>query len=292
MTEIREFANAKINLYLEVLRKRDDGYHEIETVMTTVNLADDVLISPTNDGVDLECDFSDCKRCSDLPRLSLCDNLAYTAAKAFFGAISEKGIPHGGANIKIKKKIPVKSGLAGGSADAAAVLRGLNALFDSPLNYSELTRLACELGADVPFCLTGGTALCGGIGEKIVPIKAKFPFHGVIAIGNEEKLSTGAAYSLVDKYNLQRKDDRRSPQKTVKALESGDFDALSKSLFNVFDVACAYESEAKSIMMREGCQAVSLSGAGPAFFALTENESHADAVSKQLEREGFTSYSF
>ncbi len=292
MTVIREFANAKINLFLEVLRKRDDGYHEIETVMTTVNLADEICISPTDDGISLECDISDCKRCSDLPNLSLHDNLAYTAASVFFDTLSEKNVPHCGAHIEIKKKIPVKSGLAGGSADAAAVLRGLNILFDNPLSHTELHRLAYGLGADVPFCLTGGTALCSGIGEKIIPIKTETDFHGVIAIGKEEKLSTGAAYSLVDKYNMQRGPARNSFQSTVKALENGDLNALSKSLFNVFDSACTYCDDIKAIMLREGCLAASLSGAGPAFFALTESECHADTVSKQLEKEGFTSYSF
>ncbi len=290
MTEIYEIANAKVNLFLEVHGKRNDGYHEIETVMMPSGLADEVYIKRTAKGINVKCDTSECKKSSDLDVLSEKDNIAFSAASAFFGALHKKNTPHDGVTIEIKKKIPVKSGLAGGSADAAAVLRGLNTLYSCPFDELELSRIAYTLGADVPFCLFCKAALCCGIGEVIMPIDTEIKLHGVIVVGKEEKLSTGAAYSLVDIYNAKRGEKRISASDTVKALEQCDLIGLSKSLFNVFEEACDYEGRAKAIMLEEGCIGASLSGAGPSYFGLTDRESTALSTLSRLEEEGFTAY--
>lgn len=149
-------AYAKINLFLDITGKREDGYHTLETVMQSVTLSDIVTMELT-DGDDIDVSCSD----PNIPEDQ--ENICHKAARLFFDYIGVRS----GAEITIEKRIPAQSGLGGGSADAAAVLCGLNRLMNNPVGEAALLKLAAEIGADVPFCLAGGTKLCGGIGEEM-----------------------------------------------------------------------------------------------------------------------------
>ena len=160
MTTLFEPAYAKVNLTLDILGVREDGYHELETVFQAIDLCDLVAVSVHRQGgISLRC---------NLPYLPTDGrNLAVKAAEAFFRAA---GVENPGLHINIKKVIPVGAGMAGGSTDAACVLRLLNRAFGLPLSDKKLAETALTLGADVPFCLWGGTALAGGVGEKLKPL--------------------------------------------------------------------------------------------------------------------------
>lgn len=292
MNKITERAPAKINLFLEVLNKRDDGFHNIESVMTTVDFGDTVSISMSEAGINLSCNTNKCALPVDLPSLPQENNLAYKACKAYFELLDRKSIRHKGVTIEIEKIIPVRSGLAGGSADAGAVLRGLNTVFDGAAEEGELLRIARTLGADVPFCTLGGTVLCKGSGELMTPIEKAPHLHGVITVEKEEKLSTKAAYSFVDVYNSKRGSERRSSAKTVTALMSQNIKEVAETLFNVFEESCPYGNTAKKIMESVGETAAVLSGAGPSFFTLTESSEKALEIFEALKEAGYPAYIF
>ena len=170
MLEIRVTAYAKINLTLDVLGKRPDGYHHIESVMQSVNLRDIVTVRQREKGIAVRC---------SRPGVP-CDqsNTAFKAARAFFEA---SGLSEQGIEIEIQKGIPMEAGLAGGSADAAAVLLALNRMFDEPLNLEQLSFAALQVGADVPFCLVGGSMRAEGIGEKLTPLPQMPNCHLLLA---------------------------------------------------------------------------------------------------------------
>ena len=159
-------AEAKLNLTLEVGARRADGYHDVDTVMHSISLCDVVTLGVL-DSIEVTCAGLDC---------DAQDNIAYKAARAFFARAGLSG----GVRIDIAKGIPVGAGLGGGSADAAAVLRGLNALYGRPLDASALLELAAGVGADVPFCLLGGAARCRGIGERVEPLPSAGGVHAVV----------------------------------------------------------------------------------------------------------------
>ena len=189
MRSVKERAFAKINLYLEVIGKRDDGFHDIRTVMHSVTLCDDVTVSlvPTR-MTEVRIDIEGNPR---LPKDSR--NLAVKAAELFLERSGRQGTVH----IRMNKRIPVAAGLAGGSSDAAAVLRAMNRLFDGCYTERALSGLAAELGSDVPFCLIGGTALCEGRGEIITKLPDASPSSFVIAV-SDERVSTPYAYATLD----------------------------------------------------------------------------------------------
>ena len=191
MKALKEKAYAKINLYLDVLCKREDGFHDIKTVMHSVSLCDEVTvaISPARTStIKLSVE-------GNVYIPSDGKNLAYKAASLF---LEKLGI-FANVNIKLVKKIPVAAGLAGGSSDAAAVLRAMNRLYKRPLTLAALCKLGAELGSDVPYCIMGKTAICEGRGELITPISTNIRLHTVIATANEY-VSTPAAYSALDRH--------------------------------------------------------------------------------------------
>ncbi|MBR3289908.1 MAG: 4-(cytidine 5'-diphospho)-2-C-methyl-D-erythritol kinase, partial [Clostridia bacterium] len=184
-------APAKINLTLDILGTRADGYHELRTVMQTVDLADTVTVERTEDeGITLS--LSD-------PALP-CDrrNTAYAAAEVFFAALQKRGGQPFGVRIHVTKIIPQQAGMAGGSADAAAVLRGLNTLAGHPFSPDDLCALGAQVGADVPFCVRGGAALATGIGERLSPVPSLPDNLFIVVCKPPVGVSTGAAYAAVD----------------------------------------------------------------------------------------------
>ena len=218
MRTYNEGAFAKLNLYLCIHGLREDGYHELETVFQSIELQDQGSISVHDKGgISLRCN----KRF--LPTDER--NLAYKAALAFFEAA---GLDNPGLHINIKKVIPVGAGMAGGSTDAACVLRLLNRAFDRPLSKEQLAETALKLGADVPFCLWGGTALAGGVGEKLKPL-APMPDCFIVVAKPHFSVSTKAAFGLYD-----QQPDLYCPHSgaMVQALERGDLRAISTNLYN------------------------------------------------------------
>lgn len=261
MQSLKIKANAKVNLSLSVLGKREDGYHELDTVMQSISLYDTVYIEKS-DKIAVECGEFGGE-----------DNIAFKTAAAFFKA---SGI-NAGADIKIEKRIPSAAGMGGGSADAAAVLVGLDKLYEAKLSYEKLLKIAVKLGADVPFLIRGGTARAKGIGEILEPIKPIGGCYFLIAKG-ENKPSTGEMFRLLDSADYNKPDI----EKTATAINLQDMVSLLASMDNSF-AALWRESRIKAELLKTDADAVSLSGSGPAWFAVYLDKNRAVAAEKALK---------
>lgn len=265
MRTYNEGAFAKLNLYLGIHGLRDDGYHELETVFQSIELQDQVSISVHDKGgISLRCN----KRF--LPTDER--NLAYKAALAFFEAA---GLDNPGLHINIKKVIPVGAGMAGGSTDAACVLRLLNRAFDRPLSREQLAETALKLGADVPFCLWGGTALAGGVGEKLKPL-APMPDCFIVVAKPRFSVSTKAAFGLYD-----QQPDLHCPDSTAmaQALAQGDLQAISENLYNSLEkpVGGAYPRILQLVERLDSAGALGarMTGSGSAVFGIFDDRQKA-----------------
>lgn len=259
-------APAKINLALDVLHKRPDGYHEVEMIMTNVDLADRLeLTELRRDEIILE---STSGFVPDDQR-----NLAYQAA----ALLKKKYRIKQGISIKIDKQIPVAAGLAGGSSDAAATLRGLNELWQIGLSYDELAELGSEIGSDVAFCVHGGTALAKGRGEVIQPLDAPPPCWVILA-----KPSIGV--STADVYRRLRTMEMKHPdvKGMMRAIEEKNYEGICHNLGNVLeDVTLKLHPEVRQIkekMQNLGADGVLMSGSGPTVFGLTRHESRMQRI--------------
>ena len=282
MKNITLNAPAKINLYLDVLGRRADGYHEIESIMQTVSLCDVIDVTLADSGITLTAS-------EDTVPLDE-KNLAHKAARLFY---SHTGID-GGAKIHIEKRIPVSSGLAGGSTDAGATLKALNELYGFPVSNDELLALGARLGADVPFCMEGGCVLCRGIGEKMQKIEPMTPFTVVIARGGEG-VSTPAAYRMLDeRFGEFLARPFSDVQRTISAVEMDDLNALSLSVFNVFEsVVLQNHKEAslyKGVLQDNGALVSMMSGSGPAVFGIFDDTEKADYAHHRLYDLGARSF--
>lgn len=273
---VRETAPCKVNLYLDVTGLRADGYHGIESVMATLPLADDVTVESA-DGITVSM-TSDEELPDDLASLPADKNLAYLAAKLFF---EESGI-RGGTNITIEKRIPSRAGLGGGSADAGAVLRALNRMCGNPFSPEKLQKIALSLGADVPFCVACGVALCRGVGEIMTPVESKIEFHGVITSEKAEKASTAEAYRAVDRAKCSVPGAKASAADMASSLERGDFPAVCEAAYNVFGEAGIYPTDVREFLTSLGAPFVLMSGAGPSVVALTESFDGAKRIAARL----------
>ena len=255
-------ANAKINFSLSVCGKRGDGYHLIDTVMHSVSLCDTVLIEKFDEiSVD----------CGDMPKE---ENIAYKAAKLFLETTKIVG----GANIKIEKQIPLSAGLGGGSADAAAVLLGLNKLYNTDLSYEALCEMAVKLGADVPFFIKGGCMRSEGIGEILTPA---VPLNkGVILLAKADlKPSTAEMYRRLD----ENETVLANTEAVLKAIEENDLIELSNNLYNAFETVWP-QSKVKAELLKTGAVVVSLTGSGPTWFAVFDDIEKAELAKKALIR--------
>ena len=250
-------APAKINLALEVAGKRPDGYHEVAMIMQSVSLHDTLILSLQESDITLMCDRP------ELP----CDhsNLAYRAAELLR---REVGVARG-VKIELNKRIPLAAGLAGGSTDAAAVLKGLNRLWGLALSPVELEQLAARLGSDVPFCLWGGTSLATGRGEILTPLP-DFAGHGVVLANPPLHVSTAWVYG---NYRGAVGNRRRDLSPLRRSIEQQDFAAVADTLFNDLETVTvpAYPqvAEIKEQLLQAGAAGVLMSGSGPTVFALT-----------------------
>lgn len=264
-------APAKINLTLDVLYKRPDGYHEVEMIMTTVDLADRIGLELRNDE-EIIILSADCFVPNDYR------NLAYQAAKVLKDTYNIKQ----GVSISIEKEIPIAAGLAGGSSDAAATLRGLNELWNLNLSLDTLAELGAKVGSDVSFCVYGGTALATGRGEKIQELAAPPACWVVLA-----KPSIGV--STADVYGNLKIDGIEHPntQAMIAAIDAGDFEGMCQHIGNVLEaVTLNMHPEVaiiKEQMKRFGADAVLMSGSGPTVFGLVESEARVSRIYNGLK---------
>lgn len=256
---------AKINLTLDILNKRPDGYHNIETVMHTVNLSDTIIIYKYDRGIHLKTNKS------YLPAND--KNIAYAACKLFF---KETGIK-GGAKISLYKNIPVAAGLAGGSGNGAVVLSALNMLYSKPLSAEKLCEISVQLGADVPYCLTGGTQLAEGIGEILTPLKTVTKNY-VLLVTPPINVSTASIYKEFD--NTEKTIFPNS-QKMIDAIEKEDFYGICENLSNTLESVTIKMHPViggiKQKMLNNGAIGAIMSGSGPTVFGFFDDYSKAKA---------------
>ena len=253
-------APAKINLALDTLYKREDNYHEVEMVMTTVDLADYITVTPL--------EKNEIKIKSNEFTMPLNEkNLAYQAAKLFKEHFNiDKGV-----EIYIKKRIPVAAGLAGGSSNAAATLKALKELWQVDCTIDELAELGAKLGSDVPFCVYGGTALATGRGEKIQQIPSP-PKCWVILIKPRIGVSTKEVYEALDAKNVEHLDIEGMLECINEKDYQGICTRLGNSLESVTFERYPVVAEIKNKLVQFGADAVLMSGSGPTVFALVRKE--------------------
>jgi 4-diphosphocytidyl-2-C-methyl-D-erythritol kinase len=288
MTVIKEMAYAKINLYLDVLGIREDGYHEIKTVMHTVSLCDEITVGIADARVTT---ISLC--CEGNPYLPQDGrNLAVKAADLFLNRLGKTAA----VTIKLKKRIPVAAGLAGGSSDAAAVLRALNKLFRRPFTRTALCEIGSALGSDIPYCINGSTVLCMGRGEIMEPIAADIKLHTVIAIADEH-VSTPEAYRTLDacyaNFDGSVPTGGESCYSYLRsALMRGQIDP--RGIFNAFERAilplCPGALAIEEHMIKLGANSALMSGSGPSVFGIFPTSELAMAAQKRLCELGYTAF--
>ena len=266
-------AYAKINLPLDILRKREDGYHDLAMVMQSVTLADELTVVPAGGARG--------QAVSDLRFLPTGDkNLAQQAAAAFRAAT---GLEHE-VDVSIRKRVPVCAGLAGGSADAAAVLRAMDRLTGAGLAPAELAQIGARVGSDVPFCVLGGAALAQGRGERLSPLPSLPPCH-IVVCKPPFSISTPQLFARVNVRKIVRRPDTAG---AVAALEAGDLAGVARRMYNVFeDVLEPRRANAiasiKSALIDCGALGASMSGSGPSVFGLFDDLGSAQAACRRLK---------
>ena len=258
MTTLYEGAFAKLNLTLDVLGKRDDGYHDLQSVMQTISVRDDIEIDiGTGKPWCLKCDKE------GIP----CDerNLAWKAARVYLDTVKKDP---DGIEIRITKRIPSEAGMGGGSADAAAVLRALNRHYGEPLSIGALAELGAQVGSDVPFCVICGTAMVEGRGERLRKLP-DMPDCIFVICKPEFSVSTPELYRKLDETTIGKRPDNRAMES---ALLAGDLEKVCQNVFNVFDpVVTAEHNELnyiKSLLHQYGAAAYQMTGSGSAVFAI------------------------
>ena len=272
MNEITVKAWAKLNLSLDVLGKLADGYHEMKMVMQTASLSDDIRIELTGDGaVTAQSNFA------FLPKDG--NNIAAKAAAAFFAAAE---LPGAGARITLRKRIPVGAGLGGGSADAAAVLRGLNELTGAKLDAEALEALGAGLGSDVPFCIRGGTRLAVGRGERLLPAP-EMPMCGIVICKPRFSIRTPELFARIDG---RRSRVRPDTDGLLAAMAAGDTEGLARRMYNVFEDVlprrCSEIGAIKSALLDLGALGAVMSGTGSAVFGLFPAPEDAERAASAL----------
>ncbi len=266
-------ANAKLNLMLDILSTLPNGYHELFMVMQSVDLADEVTVALTDsNNITLTC--SDPKLPTDER------NLAYKAAAAFFKHFD---LPLQGLSIHIEKHIPQAAGLAGGSADAAAVLRALFALFQKTPDVRTIAALGRKIGSDVPFCALGGLMLAQHTGT-LLSFLPELPLGTFVLVTPDHPVSTAAAYAAFDTAGRVRHPDRRG---MLESILNGDADGVCARVNNVFEqfIDVPERVQIKAVMRAHGAKASCMSGSGPTVFGMFETEETAESAAAALKKE-------
>lgn len=273
MTTLYEAAYAKLNLTLDVLGKREDGYHDLQSVMQTISIRDDI-----------EIDVGTGKPwrllCSDETLPADERNLAWKAADVFCRTMNRNP---DGLEIRIVKRIPSGAGMGGGSADAAAVLRALNRHYGEPLSVLALAELGAQVGSDVPFCVLGGTAMVEGRGERLRKLP-NMPDCIFVVCKPDFSVSTPELYEKIDRVAIPQRPDNRAMET---ALLAGDLGAVAENLCNVFDPVVTSEhlelNYIKSICHSYGALNQQMTGSGSAVFAILPNFEYAAVVCNMLK---------
>lgn len=279
MNHMRLKAMAKINLGLDVLRRKEDGYHEVKMIMQTIRLHDEIHIHKIE-----EDEIRVRTNLYYLPNNE--NNLAYKAAKMLK---DEFHIP-GGISISLKKVIPVAAGMAGGSSDAAAVLFGVNKMFGLKLSMEELQERGVKLGADVPYCIMRGTALAEGIGEKLTALPAMPKCHILIA---KPSISVSTKFVYENLHANDLKPEEHPPvDAQLEALEEGDLKKLVANMGNVLERVTVPEypviEQIKGIMKENGALGAMMSGSGPTVFGIFENYNEAKQAYLTMKKSGLS----
>ncbi|MFB3880710.1 MAG: 4-(cytidine 5'-diphospho)-2-C-methyl-D-erythritol kinase [Armatimonadota bacterium] len=266
--------SAKVNLCLRVLGRRADGYHEVETVLHTIGVWDRLRLANTDASIVVEVAAGNAPEGEP--------NLCWKAAALLAERVGVKR----GARIILEKGIPLRSGLGGGSSDAAATLLGLARLWDLNLSPEELEALAAQVGADVPFFLRGGCCFARGMGEKLTPCPE--PNLWLVLVAPERGIPTGQAYASLRRGATlgRRRATSRPTKRMLDALKSGDVASIAAALHNDFEAAKVAGIEdalrAKGELLAAGCLGASMSGSGSAVFGIARDHVHAEEVAAQL----------
>lgn len=274
MQPVKVQAQAKLNLTLDVLGRREDGYHDLRMVMQSVQLCDTLTLTQ-GQGEQIRVKSN----LGFLP--SDGRNLAAAAALAFW---KERGIEPYPLDIDLDKVIPVCAGLGGGSSDAAAVLRAMNEIHAAGLSPEQLAVIARQVGSDVPYCVLGGTALAEGRGEILTRLPA-LPQCWVVLCKPDFSVSTPALFACIDAARLRRRPDTEG---VLKALESGDLPGVARRLYNVFEDVLPERHRAKvdrvkHILIEEGAMGAAMSGTGSAVFGLFDRQEEAARAFEELK---------
>lgn len=267
-------AYAKINLTLDVTGKREDGFHTLDTVMQSVSLYDELELARVDEpGVHLLCSKE------YLPVDT--KNTAYRAAQYF---LERCGLREEGVSISIRKRIPSRAGMGGGSADAAGVLRGLDELYGTKLDIPALMELGARVGADVPFCVHGGTCRCTGVGDILEPVPP-MPDCFLLICKPPAGMSTPRAYALIDRYPLARS---QATPRMVQALESGSLRRVASQVSNRFDetMKLMQVKQVKKIMLGSGALGSMMTGSGSAVYGVFDTEQKLKNCMQLLEGKG------
>ncbi|WP_010246580.1 4-(cytidine 5'-diphospho)-2-C-methyl-D-erythritol kinase [Acetivibrio cellulolyticus] len=267
-------ARAKINLSLDVLGKREDGYHDVRMIMQSIGLHDKVFL----EAIDERCIKVTCDK-HWVP--TDCDNIAYKAAAVLMDKFD---IPKG-ISIRIVKKIPVAAGLAGGSADAAAVLKGMNDIFSLNLKEDDLMQLGKSIGADIPFCIKGGTMLAEGIGEVLTEIE---PLRNVNIVLVKPRISVSTAW-VYKNLEIGKISSRPDTELLINLIEKKDIQNLGKNMVNVLEAVTINRhrviSEIKEKLVSLGALGSMMSGSGPTVFGVFGNRVTAEKACKNINRD-------
>ncbi len=275
MKEIKIDSYSKINLTLNILAKRQDGYHDIETIMQSINLTDRICIKEEKEGIKIKCSH---------PLVPVDDqSLTYKSAEIILNRCRIKK----GVKIEIDKKIPLASGMAGGSANSASILVGINKLFTLNLSNKDLREIGEELGMDVPFCIQNGTALAYHKGEKVTPLPLINPPLWIIIINPGFEIPTKWAYNNLDFDQVKK--EKNNTKAMLKALKEMKLHEISKNLFNSFEglIIKKYPEigKIKDKLIQEGALGALMSGSGPTVFGIAKNKEQALKVYKKLKLE-------
>lgn len=275
MNSIHLKSRAKINLSIDVLGKREDGYHLVEMIMQNIDLYDNIKISSLNENKIIIKSNS-----LDIPLNN--DNIVYKAANL----IKNKFNIDCGVEIYIEKNIPVAAGMAGGSSNAAAVLVGLNNLWGLGLNEEELKKIGLKLGADVPFCISGQAALAENIGEKLTKIEGLSENTFILICKPDLFVSTKEIYESIDSKEIERRPNNKL---LINLLKEKDIEGLSRNMYNVLEEVTKDKypviDKIERIMMQNNALGSMMSGSGPTVFGLYDKKEYAERCKKILLQE-------
>lgn len=268
-------AYGKINLSLDVISRREDGYHNLRMIMQNIELHDVISVMKTTDKIKLTCNRK------ELPIDK--KNLAYRAAELFIDNYNVRG----GVEIHIEKNIPMAAGLAGGSTDAAAVLKAMRSLYRPEIEDAELMELGLSIGADVPYCIVGGTALCEGIGEKVTKLKS-FKNHILVLVKPSFGVSTKEVYESLKVDSIAEHPDTEF---LIRSVENNDLASISSNMKNVLEEVTLKKhtvlKEIKEEAVKMGALGSLMSGSGPTVFAFFDDmlkaQMYYDRMKKSYE---------